>query len=323
MKWFRFFKRKKQPVYWHNGCTSYQQKTRGNGPQVLDDSEDFLLITWDSCRYDAFLQARTPFLDSLGQAERAGAMATYTLPAHVAMFQGFLPHVPQRKPLYNRFCQQLWRISHRDVGTTPLVTFPSRTPNIVRGFLDRGYYTVGAAAMPHFRDSEALRLGFQDFAYTGTWARKQNEFLETSLATSGRDKPWFVFVNYGETHSPFRHEDMGSKPDEVDARFDRRRLFNQAGLQDQNWQFDEPSFRRQVECAEFLDARVAELLTLVASRGRPTTVVVCADHGECCGENGLYGHALFHEKVMEVPLLIFRLNVPAHPLPAGFAPVGG
>ncbi len=57
------------------------------------------------------------------------------------------------------------------------------------------------------------------------------------------------------------------------------------------------------------------LLECFLTRGRPTTVVVTADHGECLGEEGLYGHAFHHEKVMEVPLLIFRLNAAPHAPP--------
>jgi len=72
---------------------------------------------------------------------------------------------------------------------------------------------------------------------------------------------------------------------------------------------------RQVACAEFLDAQMADLLRCFVARGRPTTVVVTADHGECLGEQGLYGHAIHHEKVLEVPLLIFRLNAPPHAAP--------
>ncbi|MBI3797541.1 MAG: hypothetical protein HY268_11330 [Deltaproteobacteria bacterium] len=64
--------------------------------------------------------------------------------------------------------------------------------------------------------------------------------------------------------------------------------------------------------SSYLDARTGELLDFFHTRGRPTTVVVCSDHGECFGENGLYGHAFYHERVMEVPLLIFRLNAPPH-----------
>ena len=49
-------------------------------------------------------------------------MGTYTLPSHLAMFYGFLPHVFASEPLYNRHRQQLWRISHRNVHATPLGT---------------------------------------------------------------------------------------------------------------------------------------------------------------------------------------------------------
>ena len=102
---------------------------------------------------------------------------------------------------------------------------------------------------------------------------------------------------------------------DFDDRFRRRRLYNQAGLFQDQWSFDEEAFGRQVACAEFLDARTGELLDYFRRRGRPTTVVLCADHGECFGEHGLWGHALYHEKVMEVPLLIFRLNAPPHANP--------
>src|SRR5262249_5798703 len=101
--------------------------------QVLGDDEDFLLITWDSCRYDAYERARTPVLDQYADVRRGWAMATYTLPAHVAMFQGFLPHVASPEPLYNRFRQQLWRISHRNLHTQPIVTFPKETSSVAAG----------------------------------------------------------------------------------------------------------------------------------------------------------------------------------------------
>jgi arylsulfatase A-like enzyme len=108
---------------------------------------------------------------------------------------------------------------------------------------------------------------------------------------------------------------MPAKEDGVDNRFKRRRLYNQMGVFQDEWTFDEESWLRQVACAEYLDARTGELLDLFIKRGRPTTVVICGDHGECFGEHGMWGHAFYHEKVMLVPMLIFRLNAPPHPLP--------
>jgi arylsulfatase A-like enzyme len=125
----------------------------------------------------------------------------------------------------------------------------------------------------------------------------------------------FCFVNYGETHSPFRHEDMPPGPDDIDQRYATRALWAQRGTKRAEGRLDERAFARQVACAEFLDARTGELLELFLARGRPTTVVICADHGEALGEDGLFGHAMYHPKVMEVPLLIFRLNAPSHGAP--------
>ncbi len=242
-------------------------------------------------------------------------MATFTFPAHAAMFQGFLPHVFEPEPFYNRYCQQLWRISHRDIQTKPLVTFPGGTKSVVCGFRDRGYATLGVAAMYWFKDADVLRDGFAQFAVTGFDAHRQNETLLKQIRTEAADRPLFAFVNYGETHSPFRYQGMPPGGAEVDERFSLSRLFNQQGLRKADWQFDSESFQRQIACAGFLDARMGELIAALRERSKPTTVVVCGDHGECFGEDGLFGHAFYHEKVMEVPLLIFRLNAPPHAAP--------
>jgi membrane-anchored protein YejM (alkaline phosphatase superfamily) len=274
-------------------------------PQITDD---FLLVTWDSCRYDAYVEAYTPVLDRFGPARRAWAMGTYTLPSHVAMFYGFLPHAFVAEPLYNRYRQQLFRISHRHLDMMPLVTFPTGEGNIVAGLQNLGYFTVGVAAMDWFRDAAELRAGFREFRVTGTGARRQNAVLSELIARQPARRPCFAFVNYGETHSPFRHEGMDAPDEEVDTRFSLSRLLNQPGLQSESWTFDRAAYTRQVACASYLDARTGELIELFRRRGRPTTVVVCSDHGECFGENGLYGHAFYHERVMEVPLLIFRID---------------
>lgn len=295
-------------------------KLFGGGRKSADQgstcTEDFLLVTWDSCRYDAYLKARTPNLDQYTPAHRAWAMATYTLPAHVALFHGFLPHAFEAEPFYNRYYQQLWRISHRKTTTEPLVTFPPGTKNLADGFSKMGYYTVGTAAMSMFRHAPMLRRGFEDFTVTKEQeARKQNQIVLDALRKNAANRPYFAFINYGETHSPFRHEDMPDFDPEAEEHFSYSRLHNQMGVTREDWTFNQSAFDKQVSCAEFLDARMGELLGFIKERGRPTTVVVCADHGECFGENGLYGHAFYHEKIMEVPLLIFRVNAPPHPRP--------
>jgi len=36
----------------------------------------------------------------------------------------------------------------------------------------------------------------------------------------------------------------------------------------------------------------------------PGTVIVCADHGDCWGEQGLWEHGISHRRTLEVPLLM-------------------
>jgi len=47
-------------------------------------------------------------------------------------------------------------------------------------------------------------------------------------------------------------------------------------------------------------------LAPLLSRFREATVVVCGDHGDAWGEDGLWEHGIHHPAVLEVPLL-FRL----------------
>ena len=68
---------------------------------------------------------------------------------------------------------------------------------------------------------------------------------------------------------------------------------------------ESPAFDHQVQAAEFLDTRLPRLF----SRLRDDTIVVLtADHGECFGEGGYWGHGIDHYQVRTVPLAIFRLD---------------
>jgi glucan phosphoethanolaminetransferase (alkaline phosphatase superfamily) len=49
-----------------------------------------------------------------------------------------------------------------------------------------------------------------------------------------------------------------------------------------------------------VDARLAPLL----QGFRDGTTLVCADHGECWGEDGLWEHGISHPATLTVPLLL-------------------
>lgn len=259
-------------------------------------SPNILFVTLDSCRWDSYERAAMPVLNSICPARRAYAQATFTYAAHMAMFQGILPHVPERLPFYNRYERQLIRIANRATAVPSVVSFDSGTVNIVTGFRQRGYYTLGLGAMEWFRHPH-LAEPFEEFHMTGIHASKQVDIL---LDRVKPDQPFFALLNFGETHDPYKFSADDRIPHSMTAHT-REHDFLQG-------QFDEEGWSSQIRCCEYLDTQLAALLTCLREFERPTITVVCGDHGECFGEDGLFGHGFYHPKVMEVPLAIFELN---------------
>ncbi|MDP1906677.1 MAG: hypothetical protein Q8K85_00155, partial [Hyphomicrobium sp.] len=69
--------------------------------------------------------------------------------------------------------------------------------------------------------------------------------------------------------------------------------------------FDEKQMRdlhlQQIKTVEYVDG-VLDALISKAPVG--THFIVTADHGECFGESGYFGHGpIVHEKVLEVPFI--------------------
>jgi membrane-anchored protein YejM (alkaline phosphatase superfamily) len=258
-----------------------------------------VLLTYDSCRYDVLIDAHTPVLDSFGEVLRAQTPANFTYAAHMAFFAGILPNTSDDVPYYNRFRRQL--IGLTEVGELQVVKdaalLVKSTWNVVEGLQAQGVVTIGAGAMNWFRQ-ESLRVGFDHFRFTGTDARAQVDFILDHAPAVG---PFFGFVNFGETHAPFRFEGKTDRcPVDVRARVMRWPPKESGPVGRDNAAYD-----HQRLAAEFLDRELGRLLSALPST---TTVVLCADHGECFGEDGYWGHGVNHPRVLEVPLAIFRLD---------------
>ena len=286
-------------------------------PLPLQPARSVLLITLDSCRYDTFAQARAPNLRAVAPLHRAMAPATFTFPSHSAIFRGYTPSVAgSDEPLVNLRIGKLFRLIY---GSFP--HHPSRRDHfmlqggdIIEGFRRLGYQTIGTAAMAWFNEQlptgRPLSAGFERFHYTGLpWGvEAQVAWVAEQLAELAR--PAFVFMNLGETHIPYWHEgaswrwqDNPCDPYETDA--------NDAA----------ECRRRQLACLEYVDSALGPLLQSFAR----ASVLVCADHGDAWGEDGLWSHGFFHEKVLEVPLLVRAAPLPLDQRvdPTGPLPIGG
>ena len=260
---------------------------------------NFLLLTYDSCRYDVLVEANTPVLDSYSPIFRAQAPGNFTFASHQAFFVGILPNAIDNVPYYNRFRKQLiglLGIGEQQVSKSALKKVESSW-NLIQGLTDEGIQTVGTGAMNWFRQ-ESLTAGFEKFLFTGRNADRQIDYL---LAEIDVNRPFFGFINFGETHAPFHFKGKTSRCS-IDVR--ARRMTWPPIEQGPVGRANE-AFHHQVAAAGFLDQRLPKLFKSLPGT---TLVVLTADHGECFGEDGYWGHGINHSKVLEVPLAIFTLN---------------
>ena len=259
------------------------------------DPRSFLFITLDSCRYDTFEAAQAPNLKRIGRLHRAFAPGNFTYASHAAMFVGFTPGVPGlREPYANPKYGKIWRLNGYLGKEPPFVALSGR--NLMHGFKALGYQVFGTGALgwfdPASPTTHALRDGFDSFFYPKTldgvglqldWCREQ-----LSRASGA---PVFLFVNIGETHVPYHYQGADWSPeDNPCVPYGSR---NDA----------EVCRRRQLACVEFVDRQLAGLL----GQFEQGNTIVCADHGDAWGEDGIWEHGVHHPKVLEVPLL-YRLN---------------
>lgn len=277
-----------------------------------------LFVTLDSCRYDVAATARTPTLRSLGPLLRAESAGTYTLPAHSAMFNGFLPRPDNGfYPIDGRRYRAIWRSSSaRPTSDAIGVPFTGRT--VMDHYAAGGWHTMGAGGVTFFDNwdpGNLLPTFFQEFHYfanTGAGSPSGPRDRVDELALSHVDEltqrwlefeRFFVFINCASTHIPYTTP--GCQLTERNRRT-LEQLYvlhrEKEGTRDPTLTGDEISALLGMQrCAlEWADAQLGRLFDKI--RHRAPLVVVCADHGEEFGEGGRFGHAHSHPTVATVPL---------------------
>jgi membrane-anchored protein YejM (alkaline phosphatase superfamily) len=258
---------------------------------------DILFITLDSCRYDTFATAYLPNLKSVGELHKAQSPSHFTFGAHAAFFMGFTPGVASKAEAFvNPKFAKIFKLEGGGwAGTSgQYITLTGR--NIVDGFRRKGYLTVGTGAVgwfnPETETGRTLTQDFEHFYFPGNSISLSQQilWLQARMDEAG-DQPKFVFLNVGETHVPYWHEGAAwSLEENPCVPFGAH---NDANL----------CRERQRACAEYVDRKIAPLI----KRFDNATIIVCADHGDAWGEDGIWEHGVSHAKTLEVPLL-FRLS---------------
>ena len=209
---------------------------------------------------------------------------------------GFTPGViGSQEPWLNPKAGKLFRMAFAGSPGRDEEGFRLEGANLVEGFGLQGYRTLGSGAVDWFNPTSetgaVLGDPFDRFHFAGnTWSLEgQLSWLDAELAATTSGQPIFCFLNVGETHVPYWHE----------------------GAPWERWPSPcvpfggkhcsaSESARRQRACLEWVDAQLAPLLQRFAD----STVLICADHGDCWGEDGLWEHGISHPATLTVPLLL-------------------
>ena len=260
-----------------------------------------VFLIFDSLRWDVFKKAKTPFLKSLGKWRKAYTQATYTFPAIMSFFVGKLPQVFNNRDFFDTVATRfnfrgegyrnlpLWNLSNPESQRKSRLSLNGK--NIIFGFNEWGYNTIGTGGVNWFNPTlpagKYLTESFKEFKFFDgpdfafqTSAEDQVDWVINRVKKS--KEPYFVFINFGETHHKY--------------------IFRNCEWFDAPNPYGNPSECkiRQQKCIEYLD-KIVEILLNSFSK---FDLVICSDHGDAMGENGLWGHGFFHKKVIEVPILI-------------------
>ena len=263
-----------------------------------------VFIVFDSLRWDLFKSANLPYLKSLGRWKKAYTPGLYTLPAHMSFFAGKLPSTFDQEDYYDtiatrfdrkrnlpyRDSKQLWRLAGPEMSRP--ARFIVQGESIIEGFREQGFLTIGTGGVnwfnPDLRAGKLLTAHFEKFRFFGgpnhashVSSEKQVAWVLEELHPT-KERPYFLFINFGETHHRYLYRGCP--------------WYN---AQDPYGNTKECK-RRQRSCIAFLERQVEKLLSQLSNYD----LVICSDHGDAMGENGLWGHGFYHRKVIEVPLLI-------------------
>jgi hypothetical protein len=275
---------------------------------------NYVLVVFDSCRYDSFVAARPKVMRKLSRVEKRWSWASWTAPSHYNLLIGLMPHSSPRNILATEYYEREFLKFNTRLGVENL-EFKSFLPRMYLPVVLRklGFHTRAMVSLPVLNPATVLNSGFDSWELM-----ERHNDMRSMLPklTFSEDAPTFWLLNVGETHYPYAlpGEPAGEWPkisglhgvfqhlDElvVGGKLPRakRGAFNVTKL---------AALRgRQIEAVQYLDQVVEELFDLAPKN---TYVTITSDHGELFGEDGYFGHGpIQHEKVFEVPFLEGRLR---------------
>lgn len=252
-----------------------------------------LFITLDCLRLDVARHAlhagRTPALAAVLPVagwEARETPGTFTLPAHLAFFHGFLP-----TPLGGVPDVRLFALEFEGSLTTAATTYVfADVPHVPAGLAALGYRTFCVGGVGFFNRRNPLGGVLPGFFQESVWspalgvAARESPAAQVDAALAWLDgldvrQKALLFINVSATHPPHAHYLPGATEDGFDS---------------------------QGAALAAVDRQLPRLFAALRRRGE-TFCLVLADHGEAYGEDGRRGHRIVHPTVTTVPYAHFVL----------------
>ena len=271
---------------------------------------NYILIIFDSCRYDSFIRGRPKVMRQLGKVEKRWSYASWTAPSHFNLLMGLLPHKSPKNVFASEYYKKDFFKYNERLGAEN-IEFKSLVPRLYFPLFLRdkmGYRTHARVSLPVLNPRTILNQGFDTFRLMN----KHNDMRAIlKEMTFPKDRPSFYLLNVGETHYPYALPD--EPPEDwprisgvhgVFKHLDEHVVGGKLKQTKQKF-FDEKKMKelqhRQVAAVKYLDRVIEELFDIVPKN---TYITITADHGELFGEEGYFGHGpIQHEKVLEVPFV--------------------
>jgi hypothetical protein len=211
---------------------------------------------------------------------------TFTLPAHLAFFHGFLPTPLTRGPHPRLFALEF----EGSLSIVPQTFVFSGVDSIIAGFRQLGYRTFCVGGVGFFNQRNPLGRLLPGYFAESVWQPAMGVTARTSTAaqvraaldwlqTVGRRERFLLFLNVSATHPPHAFYLPGAAAD---------------------------STASQEAALAYVDAQLPPLFEAVHGRG-DCFCLILSDHGEAHGEDGRWGHRLAHPTVTTVPYAHFLL----------------
>lgn len=270
----------------------------------MSAGNNYILVVFDSCRYDAFQAAQQKVMRKLGRVEKRWSYASWTAPSHYNLLMGLMPHSnPKRMMASDYYAREFLKFNER-LGVKGL-EFKSFVPRLyLPAMLQKlGYRTHAMVSLPVLNPATVLNSGFDSYKLMDRHNDMRAMVRKLSFSEGA---PSFHLLNVGETHYPYalpdEPEDKWPKISGVHGVFKhldehvvggKVPRFNARKLRDLR--------QRQIDAVKYLDTVMEELFDVAPKN---TYITVTSDHGELFGEDGFFGHGpIVHEKVLEVPFV--------------------